>query len=57
MKLTSFFGNLQACFSAEKEESQRFYLPLPSQRSLIGIAAKKIQGHFAAKQNKIAKAK
>ncbi len=43
MKLTSFFGKLQACFSAEKKESQRFYLPLPSQRSLIGIAANKFK--------------
>lgn len=38
-----FWASYKHVFSAEKKESQRFYLPLPSQRSLIGIAAKKFK--------------
>lgn len=57
MKLTSFFGQPTSMFFRRKGRIPTLLLTFALPKVVDRYCCQKIQGHFAAKQNKIAKAK
>lgn len=57
MKLTSFFGQATSMFFRRKERIPTLLLTFALPKAIDRYCCQQIQGHFAAKQNKIAKAK